>query len=80
MKDFGNSPVILLDRQYRMNPQIASFPNEYIYNGRIQDDVYVVFLYIWSILTISMIISIMLAFDTFLFYLTFYTLNFIRIT
>ena len=80
MKDFGNSPVILLDRQYRMHPQIASFPNEYIYNGRIQDDVYVVFLYIWSILTISMIISIMLAFDTFLFYLTFYTLNFIRIT
>jgi len=46
MKDFGNSPVILLDRQYRMHPQIASFPNEYIYNGRIQDDVYVVFLYI----------------------------------
>lgn len=37
----NNSPVILLDRQYRMDPEIAYFPNQYIYNGKIQNDEYV---------------------------------------
>lgn len=32
------SPVILLDQQYRMDPEIAHFPNQYIYDGRIQNN------------------------------------------
>lgn len=35
------NPVILLDTQYRMDPEISAFPNKYIYNGRIRDDRYV---------------------------------------
>ncbi|XP_052232807.1 uncharacterized protein LOC127845738 isoform X2 [Dreissena polymorpha] len=37
-KDKDSSPVILLDVQYRMDPEIAFFPNQYIYTGRIRND------------------------------------------
>ncbi|WAR06875.1 SETX-like protein [Mya arenaria] len=33
------SPVILLNTQYRMDPQIAHFPSNYVYEGRIKNDV-----------------------------------------
>ncbi|XP_060601702.1 uncharacterized protein LOC132754965 [Ruditapes philippinarum] len=32
------NPVILLNRQYRMDPEIAAFPNNYIYEGKITND------------------------------------------
>lgn len=35
---YGPDVSELLRRQYRMNEQIAAFPNEHIYNGRIETD------------------------------------------
>ncbi|XP_060080468.1 probable helicase senataxin [Ylistrum balloti] len=32
------SPVILLDTQYRMNPEIAIFPSQFVYGGRLLSD------------------------------------------
>jgi superfamily I DNA and/or RNA helicase len=39
------NPVILLNRQYRMDPEIAAFPNNYIYEGKITNDKYVGYLF-----------------------------------
>ncbi|XP_033741470.1 probable helicase senataxin isoform X2 [Pecten maximus] len=33
-----SSPVILLDTQYRMNPEIAAFPSQYVYGGSLLSD------------------------------------------
>ncbi|OWF55838.1 helicase senataxin [Mizuhopecten yessoensis] len=33
-----HNPVILLDTQYRMNPEIAAFPSQYVYEGRLLSD------------------------------------------
>ncbi|GJQ11414.1 hypothetical protein GpartN1_g3205.t1 [Galdieria partita] len=32
-------PVIMLDTQYRMHPEISSFPNQYFYQGLLKNDV-----------------------------------------
>ncbi|XP_069131979.1 microtubule-associated protein futsch-like [Argopecten irradians] len=33
-----SSPVLLLDTQYRMNPEIVTFPSQYVYGGRLLSD------------------------------------------
>ena len=34
-KPLEPSPIVLLDTQYRMNPDIAHFPSHYVYNSKL---------------------------------------------
>ena len=33
-----HNPVIMLDTQYRMDPEICYFPSNYIYDGKLKTD------------------------------------------
>ena len=41
-----DNPVHLLETQYRMHPAISQFPNVHVYNGRLNNDRFVLYNYI----------------------------------
>jgi len=45
-KPLEPSPIVLLDTQYRMNPDIAHFPSHYVYNSKLVNHRSVLYEYI----------------------------------